>query len=90
MIGRKYYMANYFLFLDELKSNKEYKHFCIGGCFVEESYYRDKIVKQVNGLKNDIFGNTSVILHESEIRSYKEITKNSRMIRKKIKSSGIC
>lgn len=64
-------MANYFLFLDELKSNKEYKHFCIGGCFVEESYYRDKIVKQVNGLKNDIFGNTSVILHESEIRSYK-------------------
>ena len=47
-------MANYFLFLDELKSNKEYKHFCIGGCFVEESYYRDKIVKQVNGKKNEI------------------------------------
>ena len=40
------YMANYFLFLDELKSNKEYKHFCIGGCFVEESLYRNKIVKQ--------------------------------------------
>lgn len=64
-------MANYFLFLDELKANKDYKHFCIGGCFVEESYYRDKIVNQVNKLKNDIFGKTSIILHENEVRSYK-------------------
>ena len=65
-------MANYFLFLDELKSNDKYKHFCIGGCFVEELYYRDKIVKQVNALKNNIFGNTSIILHENEIRSYRD------------------
>ena len=64
-------MANYFLFLDELKSNSQYKHFCIGGCFIEESYYREKIVKQVAALKNDIFGKTSVILHENEIRAYR-------------------
>jgi hypothetical protein len=68
-------MANYFLFLDELKANNEYEHFCIGGCFIEECYYRDKVVKEVNRLKNDIFGNTSLILHESEVRSYKSAFK---------------
>ena len=64
-------MANYFLFLDELKANKEYEHFCIGGCFIEEQFYRDTVVKTMNALKNNIFGNTSIILHESEIRAYK-------------------
>lgn len=68
-------MANYFLFLDELKANKEYEHFCIGGCFIEEQHYRDCVVKSMNALKNDIFGNTSVILHESEIRAYKNTFK---------------
>lgn len=65
-------MANYFLFLDELKANNEYEHFCIGGCFIEESCYRNKIVKAVNSLKSGIFGNTSVILHETEARSHKD------------------
>lgn len=64
-------MANYFLFLDELKSNSDYEHFCIGGCFVEEQYYRNTVVKEVNNLKNHVFGNTSVVLHESEVRTYK-------------------
>lgn len=64
-------MANYFLFLDELKSNNEYEHFCIGGCFIEEQHYRIKVVKEMNRLKNEVFGNTSVILHETEVRSHK-------------------
>lgn len=64
-------MANYFLFLDELKSNNEYNHFCVGGCFIEEEYYRRVIVKKVNQLKNNVFGNTAIILHESEIRVHK-------------------
>lgn len=68
-------MANYFLFLDELKSNNKYEHFCIGGCFIEEQYYRDTVVKKVNSLKNEIFGNTSLILHESEVRAYKSAFK---------------
>lgn len=63
-------MANYFLFLDELKNNKIFEYFCMGGCFIEETYYRSYIVKEMNKLKSDIFGNTSVILHESEIRKY--------------------
>ena len=65
-------MANYFLFLDELKTNKIYEHFCIGGCFIEESYYRSTVVKKVNKMKNDVFGNTSIILHENEVRSYQD------------------
>ena len=36
-------MANYFLFLDELKPNNIYKHFCLGGIFVEEEYYRKEM-----------------------------------------------
>lgn len=78
-------MSNYFLFLDELKSNIQYKHFCIGGCFVEELYYRDRIVKQVNMLKNEIFGNTSIILHENEIRACKNKFKSFKNDKEKEK-----
>lgn len=68
-------MANYFLFLDELKANDIYSHFCIGGCFVEEQYYRSTIVKQINNLKNQLFGSTSIILHETDVRSHKGVFK---------------
>lgn len=71
-------MANYFLFLDELKSNDKYEHFCIGGCFIEEQCYRNTIIKQVNKLKNEIFGNTSIILHETDIRSRRGAFKKLR------------
>lgn len=64
-------MANYFLFLDELKSNDIYKNFCIGGCFIEESHYRNVVVKKMNTLKNDVFGNTGLVLHESELEQKK-------------------
>lgn len=37
--GMETFMANYFLFLDELKPNNIYKHFCLGGIFVEDTYY---------------------------------------------------
>lgn len=60
-------MANYFLFLDELKANDVYTNFCMGGIFVEEQHYRKNVVPQMNKHKNDIFGNTGVILHENEI-----------------------
>lgn len=63
-------MTNYFLFLDELKTNKIYEHFCIGGCFIEETYYRGTVVNKVNEMKNTVFCKTSVILHENEVRSH--------------------
>ena len=44
------FMANYFLFLDELKPNETYKHFCLGGIFVEETHYRSEICNYVKNL----------------------------------------
>lgn len=60
-------MSEYFLFLDELKANKEYPYFCLGGCFIEDVYYRKTIVPYINKLKNQMFGKTTVVLHEHEI-----------------------
>lgn len=66
-IGECINMANYFLFLDELKSNDIYTNFCMGGIFVEEQHYRKIIVPKMNEHKNNILGNTGVILHENEL-----------------------
>lgn len=60
-------MKNYYLFLDESKPNDIYNHFCLGGCVLSEENYRN-IVPQVNKLKQEIFGDINVILHEAEIR----------------------
>lgn len=62
-------MANYFLFLDELKANDIYSNFCMGGIIVEEVYYRKTLVPKMNSHKNDIFGNSGKILHENELIS---------------------
>ncbi len=64
-------MSTYYLFLDELKANNIYSHFCLGGCIIEDIYYRNTIIPYVNTLKQEIFGNTTVILHESKIRQKK-------------------
>lgn len=61
-------MSTYYLFLDELKANDVYNHFCLGGCIVEDAYYRNTIIPYVNSIKQSVFGNTTVILHESQIR----------------------
>lgn len=60
-------MANYFLFLDELKANDIYTNFCMGGIFVEEVHYRKQVVPRMNVHKNNILGNTGTILHENEL-----------------------
>lgn len=65
------FMANYFLFLDELKPNNIYKHFCLGGIFVEDTYYREEICNYVKNFKYNIFHTHNIVLHESELKSYK-------------------
>ncbi len=60
-------MAIYYLFLDELKPNNYYRHFCLGGCIVEEMVYKNNVIPYINKLKFDVFGNTTIILHENEI-----------------------
>lgn len=72
-------MSEYYLFLDELRANRIYPHFCLGGCFIEDSLYRKEIVPYVNKLKNEVFGDTSVVLHEGEIagcRGYYKVFKD--------------
>ena len=64
-------MANYFLFLDELKPNNIYKHFCLGGIFVEEDHYRKDICRYVKDFKFSIFNTHNIVLHESELKSNK-------------------
>lgn len=65
-------MATYFLFLDELKASKEYSHFCLGGCIIEETVYKKDVIPFINNLKQTVFGNTTSILHETKIRYAKE------------------
>ena len=64
-------MANYFLFLDELKPNNLYKHFCLGGIFVEEEYYRKTLCEYMKNFKYNIFHTHNIVLHESELKSSK-------------------
>ncbi|MBN1040072.1 DUF3800 domain-containing protein [Clostridium botulinum] len=65
-------MKNYYLFLDESKPNgSNIKHLCLGGIIIEEEIYKKNIIKDINFIKNSVFGNTEVILHESEIRAAK-------------------
>lgn len=81
MIG-DFVMANYFLFLDELKPNDIYTNFCMGGIFVEENHYRKEIVKKMNIHKNNILGTTGKVLHENELSDllskYKENKKEKK------------
>lgn len=65
-------MKKYYLFLDESKSNgSNIKHLCLGGVIIEEDIYKKNIIKEINAIKNSLFGNTEIILHESEIRDAK-------------------
>ena len=65
-------MKKYFLFLDESKPNgTNIKHLCLGGVIIEEETYKKTIIKDINAIKNSVFGNTEVILHESELRAAK-------------------
>lgn len=62
-------MSNYFLFLDESKPNHIYKHFCLGGCIIKQEDYYNHIIPNIEVIKQNVFGNTSVILHEVDIRN---------------------
>ena len=82
LLGEDITVANYFLFLDELKSNNIYSNFCMGGIFVEEVHYRKNVVPRMNQHKNNILGNTGKILHENELSDllskYKEKQKKEK------------
>lgn len=65
--------TEFYLFLDESKPNgSNIKHLCLAGLIIEKNTYEDNIIPAVRSLKNKIFGNTDIILHESELRAAKE------------------
>lgn len=63
----------YYLFLDESKPNVDINHLCLAGVIIEKDDYEKNIIPAVNSLKNKIFDNTEVILHETEIRNADEV-----------------
>lgn len=65
-------MNTYYLFLDESNTNgNNINHLCLAGVIIEKNVYEKQIVPYINSIKNDIFDNTQIILHESEIRAAK-------------------
>ena len=76
-------MKEYFLFLDESKNTPPSIYFALGGCAIERSVYEDKICPYVRKMKEEIFDDEDIILHESELRmAQKDIY---RVMRKKEK-----
>lgn len=64
--------AEYYLFLDESKPNgNNIHHLCLAGVIIKKEIYESEVVPEVRLLKQQVFGNTDIILHESEIRSGK-------------------
>ncbi|KZO00489.1 DUF3800 domain-containing protein [Pseudobacillus badius] len=60
-------MDSYILFLDEILPSGNLKYFCLAGYVVEQELYAKEIIPEINELKQELFGNTTVILHEAEI-----------------------
>lgn len=63
-------MKHYYLYLDESKPNadKTIKFLCLAGIIIEKEIYENVLVEKVNKLKQDVFEDTSLILHESHLR----------------------
>ena len=72
-------MKEYILFLDESKPNMTHPYFCLGGCIIERNHYAQAIVPFVESMKKDIWGNNSVVLHETDIREAKKGTPYQKM-----------
>lgn len=61
-------MNSYILFLDEILPSGDLKYFCLAGFVVSQDVYAKSIIPEINELKQDLFGNTTIILHEMEIQ----------------------
>lgn len=65
-------MDTYYLFLDESKPNgHNINHLCLAGIIIKKEVYENKIIKNINTLKNEIFSTTDVVLHEVDVRDAK-------------------
>lgn len=63
----------YYLFLDESKPNgSNIHHLCLAGLVIKKEVYETEVIPAVRTLKNQVFENSEVILHESELRAAKD------------------
>ena len=62
-------MKEYYLFLDESKNTPPSVLFSLGGCAIERQLYENKICPFIKKMKEEIFDDEDIILHETEIRS---------------------
>ncbi len=76
-------MRDYYLFLDESKPNDKIEHFCMGGCIIEKEHYINDVIPYVRKIKSEIFGSTSIILHEVELRDARTPYTNMRIKEKR-------
>lgn len=58
----------YILFLDESKDTPPSDLFALGGCAIEKELYKNEIIPYINNLKEEVFGNKEINLHETDIR----------------------
>ena len=61
-------LAHYYLFLDECTPTAQMHYFVLGGCIIDHDNYQNVVIPHINALKNEIWGNENIILHEYEIR----------------------
>lgn len=66
---------NYTLYLDEILPLDHLQFFCLAGVIIEDAYYNAEVVPAIEQIKQNIFQDTSVILHEADIRKPKSGTK---------------
>jgi hypothetical protein len=64
-------MAHYTLFLDEIHTGGHFDHFSLVGFAISDEDYKNRLIPRMNQLKQDMFGDTSVIIHEQEINTAK-------------------
>lgn len=62
-------MDSYILFLDETTPNPRFPFFCLAGCCIKETIYTEQLIPEVEQLKNDVFSNKYIVLHEYDIRN---------------------
>lgn len=62
-------VTDYYLFLDETIPNSSFPYFSLAGFFISKNDYEAKLIPKMNSLKDSIFSNRQIVLHEIELRN---------------------
>lgn len=77
-------MNLYHLYLDEILPSEHFDYFCLAGIAVKENEYTNEMIPSINQLKEDIFGRTTVILHDYDLKRPKRNTEFEVMLDRSI------